>query len=118
MKLLDGPGAGKDFLVRRCPIFVRVVETPDAALFDAGRSTWDVLDMPDDEPQRGEVIHVYRREGRVDLAWIDGPTARGRYAFAEYRHVPTMPEEERDLRERWPEWCVAKAAELGVEVPA
>jgi hypothetical protein len=46
---------------------------------------------------------------------IDGPKMRGCYEFGDYRHVPTMPEEEAELRdnERWRAWVIAKSEEMG-----
>jgi hypothetical protein len=119
MKCLDGPAMGKDFLVRRCPIFLRVVERPDESTLpglDPNAAAWDVLDQLEDEVDRVETVHVYARvAGTWSRAMIDGPKIRGCYEFGEYRHVPTMPEEEAELRDndRWARWVQRKGPELG-----
>jgi hypothetical protein len=59
-------------------------------------------------------VHVYVRvAGTWSRAMIDGPKIRGCYEFGDYRHVPTMPEEEAELRDndRWARVGRAQGAE-------
>lgn len=63
----DGPAAGVVLRLRRCPIYLRVVQT-DTSSFDA-------LDQLDDQAQPCESIHVYRRVGQVSQVHV---CARGK----------------------------------------
>lgn len=119
MRLLDGPGGGQSFLVSRCPLFVRAVETPTLI---PGEGEWNVLDLPDDVPEVGEVIHVYGRlKGTFSEAFYCGPSrSSGGYAqFADYRHVPINDTQRLVLRDNdtWAQWCRDKAIELGIQIP-
>lgn len=105
MRLLDGPGAGKDFMVRRCPLFLRAVES---ATLVPGEGEWDVLDMPNDAPGDHEQIWIYRRVTAASRCHVNWGRGRGGfYEMADYRYVEATD----DLRERlrdngtWRQWC-------------
>jgi hypothetical protein len=97
---LDGPAEGQTLLLKRAPIFLRVVK---------GGGKWDALDQPEDQPTPDEEIYAYRIEGEPGVCHVDVRGARGGfYTLAQYRLVPTQPED-RELRNTmsWRRWCLA-----------
>lgn len=112
-RLLDGPAAGTDLMLRRAPVWLRVVVAPDG--------TVDALDQLQDTPQPDEEVHVYRQvEGTSSVVFACRTRSRGgRYEGASYRHVPGAPAD--DLRDSaaWQAWCVAQpGVPADVAVPA
>lgn len=97
-----GPANGKNLMLKRipAPLFLRVTEK-------AGK--FDALDQLTDEPEPGETLYVYRREG--EPSWCHLNIAGGRGGFfqmATYRFVEQQPDQatllETDL---WRAWTVA-----------
>jgi len=74
----SGPAEGKILMLRRSPIFLRVVVNSDGKI--------DALDQPGDQPTATEQIHVYKLEGEVGSCHINrrGGTG-GFFTFATYR---------------------------------
>lgn len=81
---LDGPAKGQHLMLRRSPVFLRVVE-------QGGK--WDALDAPEDTLRPGETANVYRRKGEASCCHIRSgkPGASGFYAIAEYEYVANPP---------------------------
>jgi len=77
-RFLDGAAAGERLMLRRAPLYLRVVRN--------AKGEWDALDQLTDRPKRDETIHVYRREGaafpvhlnsgRLGCGWYHGSTYR------------------------------------------
>jgi hypothetical protein len=98
VRLLDGPGVDLTFELRLAPTFLRVVQSP---------SKWDALDQPDDVPEPGEHVHVYRLvPGTWSSYHIRGASraSSGCFATCDYRWVADAPVE---LRETtcWRVWA-------------
>lgn len=58
-RFLDGPAAGLEITVRRAPTYLRVVAGGVKGTAWRGEC-WDVLDLPEDEPEAGERLYAYR----------------------------------------------------------
>lgn len=102
-KFLDGPAAGTTLMLRRAPVWLRVVIAPDG--------TVDALDQPSDTPAADEAVHVYRQhEGTHTAAFIcrTGKSPGGRFEFADYRYVAHAPTAELRDRAAWQAWCMAQ----------
>ena len=99
----DGPAKDKTFILRRSPLFLRVVQQQDE---------WDALDLIDDQPQENESIFVYERNGKPGACFIDGPKVSGLYATARYRllHPPFPLDDELRDNEAWQKWCIQRKA--------
>jgi hypothetical protein len=106
LTLLDGPakeaGIGTLFC-QRAPLFLRVVVDTEGK--------WDALDQIDDEPDDGERIYVYRREGEAGCChvrrFVHGRNASGFFATGNYRYQVDQPEDSIvRSRSRWQEWCL------------
>lgn len=99
---LDGPAAGQQLLLRRAPPLLRVV-------VDGATGKLDALDQLDDDPEVGEIIHVYQRAGDSEAVFLcsRGPGPSGRYFNATYRHVPDVDVDGEGLEHRllWQNWC-------------
>lgn len=106
MNALDGPAGTVVLTLRRCPVFLRLVQ-------DETTRRWDALDQLDDTPGPDERIHVYRRvEGTWSQVFLcgRGPKApSGRHEFADYRHVAIDGERFRDTGP-WREWVQSDEA--------
>lgn len=101
----DGPAAGRTLMLKRAPLFLRVVQDGQ---------DWDALDQVGDRPQPAEVIHVYRLmdlNGTVHLNL--GRGRGGWYPRAVYRLHERQPEEAvvRDTP-NWQAWCQVEAARI------
>lgn len=98
---LDGPAKGKSLMLKRSPLFLRVV---------VKGGEWDALDQVADEPAQEETVHVYERtlnQGSVHLLLRgNAKAASGFYARAHYR-LHDHPPAERTLRSSklWQTWC-------------
>jgi hypothetical protein len=103
IRLTDGPAAGQTLLLRRAPLYLRVV-------FNLATRKWDGLDQLGDTPQPGELIYAYRRvakPGSCMLDWTEKGRRRGGcFAVASYAVVADPPDEA-TLRatEAWRQWC-------------
>lgn len=112
---LDGPAAGHEAKLVRCPMMLRVAVDP-----------WNhvrTLEMVDDhasEPSDDELVHVYIAvagtyatgmwEGRDQKT---GRRTGGRFESCTYRLLPTQPDQEH-LRQGkdWRAWCEANKERL------
>jgi hypothetical protein len=119
-KFLDGPAAGVALMLRRTPLYLRVVRdtTFSGAVCKKGRREWDALDQIDDTPAATEAVSAYRRvkrEGAVFLDWTEkGRRQGGCFQLAVYRFVDPQPPETtlRDLP-AWQSWCLLQADKEG-----
>lgn len=81
----DGPAAGKTLMLKRAPIFPRVVVHSETGEVDA-------LDQVDDSPRPGETCHAYILTGRPGSCHINRGGGRGGfYPVSEYRLVAEQP---------------------------
>lgn len=107
-KFTDGPAAGITLMIRRAPLFLRVVQSREGK--------WDALDQLADKPEPGETIHAYRKtvdNGHVHICRSGG--MGGCFHMAEYEHVPEQPALPiLQARSQWQAWC-SENAEAWVE---
>ncbi len=95
---LDGPAQGQSLMLKRCPIFLRVVVD--------GGGKWDALDQPEDRPRPGEQLFAYRIEGEPSMCHVRRTGGRGGfYAMGQYRFILDQPEDAmmRD-NQAWVHW--------------
>lgn len=103
IRFSDGPAEGQYLMLRRAPLYLRVV-------FDTIEQKWDALDQIPDAPAAGDVIYVYRREGAAGYAMIDwterGRRRGGRFASGVYQLAAEQPDDAtaRD-KDKWQAWC-------------
>lgn len=100
---VDGPGTARQgMMLRRAPIFLRVV-------VDESAGTVDALDQLDDTPSPGESVHVYERQGGLSMGhYCFRGREKGRsgfYPIATYKHRPDVDGEALRGEEAWREWC-------------
>lgn len=104
IRFLDGPAEGTVLELRRAPVLLRVAIEGD---------TVDALDQLSDTPKEGEILYVYRLEGKAGSyhLLVRGPKARERrgwWATGDYVHLPMddQPDQEtlRDTK-RWQQWA-------------
>jgi hypothetical protein len=97
---ISGPAAGQVLPLRRAPIMLRVVRSPNGV--------WDALDQIDDEPKPREAIFVYRltKEPTYMHLCMRPRSGSGFYAMAEYGFLLDQPAE-MHLRtsQAWRDWC-------------
>lgn len=94
----DGPAKGQNLMLRRAPVFLRVVER-------AG--VWDALDQLEDTPAPDETIHAYALTAKPGGCHINRGGGRGGfYVVAIYKQVNNPPPSD-VMREtdRWAQWC-------------
>lgn len=112
IRFLDGPAVGVTLVLRRTPIFLRVVR---------GRGgKWDGLDQPDDDPGPTETVYVYAlHEHQGGWWWKCQPASEGGWLpNAAYRFFAEQPTDEivRDGA-RWREWAEEQRERLRQENP-
>lgn len=108
-KFQDGPAKGKTLMLKRSPIFLRVVTVRDSV---------DALDQPDDRPRKGEVCFAYILTGKPGSCHIKAAKGRsGFYPIAEYRLAPSQPNQ-RVMHDDglWSVWCEANRAHVPDEL--
>lgn len=92
----DGPARGHTLMLKRTPIFLRVV---------ALNGKWDALDQPADSPDAAETIFAYKLHEHKGSCHINAGRGRsGFYPIATYRLVPEQPTDA-TMREQWTPWC-------------
>lgn len=105
----DGPAQGQSLMLKRAPIYLRVVQDGDGM--------WDGLDQPSDEPAATEKVFAYKITGQPGHCHINMGRGRGGfYPIAEYAICPDQPTDA-EMRSycQWAAWCEAKEkAEEGV----
>lgn len=101
-KFTNGIAEGKTLMLRRAPLFLRVVQAPDGKI--------DALDQLDDMPAVDEVVTVYKlvsNDGNVHLNMRDkrGRHCGGFFPMATYAVVEPQPEAKQVRSTKaWREW--------------
>jgi len=95
----DGPAQGQKLMLKRAPIFLRVVEKD---------GKFDALDQLSDRPEPGEKIYAYKIIGEPTAVHLYFGGGRGGwYAMAEYGFCKTQPtDSEMRTNEGWRKWCM------------
>lgn len=94
----NGPAQGQHLMLKRAPLFLRVVEA-------AGK--FDALDQLSDEPESGERLFAYRQVGEPGMVHLNrGRGHGGFYTIATYTLVAPQPDDAtmRDTA-AWQAWC-------------
>ena len=100
--LNDGPCAG-EYPSSAAPVHLRAVTDPMG-----GRN---VLDHPDDVPEEGETLHVYRLDRKPFTANVCGRGRRGAVErFAAYSLVEDADTTGLRGLGAWLEWCLEREA--------
>jgi len=101
-KFLDGPAAGQVLMIRRAPMFLRVV-------FNHGTKQWDALDQLADKPHPSETVYAYQlveNRGVIHICSRGKRGASGYFAMADYAVVGLQPDRETmRLNTKWQAWC-------------
>ena len=94
----DGPAKGRTLMLKRAPIFLRVV-------VDA-RGKWDALDQVDDEPAADEKLYAYQLAENPGHCHINAGRGRGGfYPMARYCLISPQPaESEMRTTLAWIKW--------------
>ncbi|RJP48772.1 MAG: hypothetical protein C4586_08655 [Anaerolineaceae bacterium] len=106
----DGPAKGETLMLKRSPIFLRVVEV---------NGQWDALDQLDDEPAPHEKIYAYERIGEPGMVHINAGRKgnSGWYPMAAYRFITDQPTDSAMLdSEAWRQWCRNRVKPKSTEV--
>lgn len=105
----DGPAKGQKLMLKRAPIYLRVVEA-------AGK--WDALDQVADEPAANETIYAYKVNGQPGSVHINMGRGRGGfYTMADYSICDPQPTDaEMRTREAWCAWCESMDTGSALEV--
>lgn len=101
----DGPAAGKALMLKRSPLYLRVVQ--------GAKGQFDGLDQLIDTPSAGEFVIVYRRvslDGHAMVDWTEGGRRRGGcFPCATYAVVAEQPDQGTATdTEKWRAWCYAR----------
>ncbi|HSI11752.1 MAG TPA: hypothetical protein VK961_06890 [Chthoniobacter sp.] len=102
-KFEDGPAQGNSLMLKRAPIFLRVVVNT--------QGEWDALDQLDDHAHQGESLYAYTLTGEPGMCHIlrrSGPKGgSGFYVMAAYRFVTPQPSDA-EMRDNtaWREWTI------------
>jgi hypothetical protein len=102
-RLLDGPAANTNLMLRRAPVFMRIVRDPEGKI--------DALDQLEDIPEPGERMYVYRSEPETFGMVFIRPG--GRYEGADYRHLPDVDPEPLRENTAWRTWASARGEAEG-----
>ena len=105
-RFTNGPATGVTLLLRRVPIYLRVV----AKQRQCGRPEWDALDQVDDTPTSDETLYAYRKVSDDGTVHINrGRHGSGFYAIATYEFIEPQPSDTtmRDTQQ-WRDWCYAQ----------
>lgn len=102
-RFLDGPAAETTLMLKRAPVFLRVVIDNSGEI--------DALDQLHDEPKRTETIHVYRLEGKPGMCHVlRRPKGSGFYTTATYRYFTPQPTDaECRTTAAWRAWTTQNA---------
>ena len=102
---MDGPAELKTLMLRRAPLFLRVVLKP--------RGDWDDLDQLGDEPAANETIVVYRKVHDDGEVHINGAKVKGWFRRANYYLHDEQPGDETARNtSKWRAWCEEQARRL------
>ena len=96
---LDGPAEGQNLMLKRSPVFLRVVVGQDGV--------WDALDQLGDSPRPGETIIAYRIDGEPGTCHLNFGGGKGSwYSVAQYKYVQNQPSEAvMRSHSDWRAWC-------------
>jgi hypothetical protein len=100
---LDGPAEGCTLMLRRAPLFLRVVEVPDVP------DSFDGLDAFDDSPKDTEIVHIYRRQGEPTRIHLNtgGKKGGGWFTGGQYvLHTANAPDAITRSLLNWRQWCL------------
>lgn len=89
----DGPAKDVTLLLRDSPVLLRVVQ-------DRRTKKWNALDQPDDAPNPGEDVFLYRLLQRGGTIHVRHETRGGIYPVAVYRYLEPQPAQV-ELRFNW-----------------
>ena len=115
MKCLDGPAAGQVLMIRRAPLFLRVVRNPLVRKANKEDREWDCLNELQDQPKPHEELHVYVLKEKPGWCHIrmSRRSASGFYSWGEYVPLQEQPDDA-TMRstELWRKWCTDNAPRL------
>jgi hypothetical protein len=101
IQLTDGPAGGRGLLLKRAPVFLRIVIAPDG--------TVDGLDQPGDKPEPTEAVFAYVRTSENGVVHLSGKNVSGFYPIATYQlQTPPLPESILRNRASWEQWANAE----------
>ena len=104
-KFINGSAAGVPLMLRRAPLFLRVVQSEDGGI--------DALDQLDDVPSATEVITAYRLVENSGMVHVcsrgKNRGASGYYPMASYELCDDQPGDEGRDAAKWQAWCNARA---------
>lgn len=101
--VLDGPAAGWTGMLRRAPMYLRIVIKAPGTV-----ALTDALDQPEDCPDPDELVYVYRRRpGTLSRVHI---RPGGCYTGADYEHMPEVDGDELRDTETWRSWAQRQPA--------
>lgn len=83
-RFVDGPAKGKTLMLKRAPVFLRVVQNSKTGAIDA-------LDQEHDVAGPDENLFAYQLTAMPARAFIDGPKISGCYPIASYQLVERPP---------------------------
>lgn len=99
---VQGPAHDKELVLHRAPIYLRVVVGAGGKI--------DALDLLEDEPERDEVVHVYRRRGTANVMFACSRRGRGggRYEYGVYEWLSGVDGEPLRETAAWRAWVDAQ----------
>lgn len=104
---LDGPGKGTTLMLRRAPMFLRVVVN--------GKGIVDALDQPDDISHAAEMVFAYEMVGEPMTMHVRRTGGGGFYAGGEYKLCSPQPTEgELRSTQLWIRWVNMVARQRGL----
>lgn len=106
MRILNGPGRSAGHLVRRDPIYLRVV-------VDQANGGIDVLDQSDDVARPSEAVYAYVRDGAVSVMHIDfkvdpAGSEGANYMSADYLWLRKVDAESLRDNTTWDAWMAGR----------
>lgn len=102
-KFTDGPASETALMLRRAPMFLRIVRAPDGKI--------DALDQLEDKPAVDEEVFVYRRTELTGHVHIRAKKGGGFYALATYTMVEPQPDRSHVRSSKaWQAWAMAQAS--------
>ncbi len=100
-RFLDGPAQGQTTMLKRAPLYLRVVIDPEGKV--------DALDQPEDTPHAAERLYAYKHNGEVSSVHLNcrGKRGSGFYTVADYSLIADQPSDE-TMRDTslWHAWVV------------
>lgn len=102
---IDGPAVGQTLMLKRAPLYLRVVQRPTGE--------WDALDQLHDTPADDERIVAYVMVGESTFCHINrGRLGSGFFRGGRYCVVADQPtDEQMRSTNQWRAWCSAKVGQ-------